>query len=358
MFELIYEDKKTNARVALLKTQHGAITTPCFLPVATKGSVKTLTKEELEEINVHAIIANAFHLWISENEIIKEVGIHKFINWSRVIFTDSGGYQIIRKLKLKISSNGLRFGSKDFTPEESIKFQNSINSDIVLALDCCPPYTDNYEVVKHCTIITSQWAERCIKAHSNSEHLIFGITQGSVFPELRNYSISKLVELKFDGYAIGGLCIGEPKEEMYKIVDYSAKLLPKDKPRYLMGVGSAKELIECIALGIDLFDSAFPTRNARHRTVMTRNGNYDIDKAIFVNDLNSLEEGCKCYTCRNYSKAYLRHLFKEHELLAMRLLSIHNLYFLESLVEEARVAIKQNRFEEFRKEIVEYDVNR
>jgi len=321
------------------------------LPVATKGSVKTLTKEELEEIDVQAIIANAFHLWLSESEVIEEVGIHKFINWSRVIFTDSGGFQIVRKFKLKITPSGLLFGEREFTPENCIQFQNSIGSDVVLALDYCPSYADSYEKIKFATLITTQWAERCVKAHSNESQLIFGITQGGLFKELRNYSIDRLTKLNFDGYAIGGLCLGEPKEEMYKVIENSAKLLPKDKPRYLMGVGSAEEIVKCIALGVDLFDSAFPTRNARHRTVMTHNGNYDIDKAIFANDLAPLENGCKCYTCKNYSRAYLRHLFKEHELLAMRLLSLHNLYFIHSLVKSAREALKENRFEEFYRNI-------
>ncbi|MDI6887172.1 MAG: tRNA guanosine(34) transglycosylase Tgt [Candidatus Thermoplasmatota archaeon] len=351
-FELACEDNKTSARIGLLKTQHGTIETPCFLPVATKGSVKTLTKEELEEIDVQAIIANALHLWLSENEITAEVGIHKFINWSRIIFTDSGGYQLIRKLKLKVSSKGLRIGDREFTPEKCIKFQSQLGSDVALALDYCPHYTDNYEIIKASVVRTLEWAERCKKAHHNNEQLIFGITQGGIFQELRNYSINKLAELNFDGYAIGGLSIGEPKEEMYKVVDYSTKLLPKDKPRYLMGVGSAREIVKCIAMGIDFFDSAFPTRNARHRTVMTHNENYDIDKAIFANDLNALEENCKCYTCQNYSRAYLRHLFKEQELLAMRLLSIHNLYFVVRLVAQAREAIKENEFDSFRKEFL------
>ncbi|MEW6069526.1 MAG: tRNA guanosine(34) transglycosylase Tgt [Candidatus Thermoplasmatota archaeon] len=347
MFELVYEDTKTNARAGLLKTRHGAIETPCFLPVATKGAVKTLSKEELEEINVQALIINAFHLWLRENEIIKEIGVHKFINWSRTIFTDSGGYQIIREFKLKPTTKGLKFRNLEFTPEECIKFQNSLRSDVALALDYCPPYTENYEKIKISVIRTLEWAERCIKAHNSDNQLIFGIAQGGVFKEIRDYCVKKLIELNFDGYAIGGLSIGEPKQEMCKIVDYSTKLFPKDKPRYLMGVGSAKEIIDCIGLGIDFFDSAFPTRNARHRTVMTWSGNYEIDKALYANDFSALEENCNCYTCRNYSKAYLRHLFKEKELLAMRLLSIHNLYFIVRLVAEAREAIKRNEFEDF-----------
>lgn len=346
MFEIVAEDAQSNARIGRLRTSHGMIETPCFMPAGTKATVKTLSTEELEEMGVEAIIVNAFHLYLEPYlDIIEKVGIHKFMHWDKSIFTDSGGYQRIRDFNLKITSQGLKFKShsdKTFTPEESIRIQNLLGSDVAMVLDDCPPYGMNYENIYSAVLRTSDWAERCKKAHANDRQLLFGISQGGVFPELRKECTEKLIKLNFDGYGIGGLSIGEPNSKMHEILSFTTKFLPKQKPRYLMGVGSPDDLLKCIRLGIDIFDSAFPTRNARHGTAMTASGNVSIRKQIFSRDLAQIDENCKCYTCRNYTRAYIHHLFKEKEMLGMRLLSLHNLYLIQNLITDVKRAIRCN----------------
>lgn len=344
MFEIVAEDAHSNARIGRLRTSHGMIETPCFMPAATKATVKTLSTDELEAMGIEAIIVNAFHLYLEPYlDVIEKVGVHKFMCWDKAIFTDSGGYQGIRNFNLKITPQGLKFkfhSDKTFTPEDSVRIQNNLGSDVAMVLDVCPPYSMNYENIYSAAVRTLDWAERCKKAHANDRQLLFGISQGGVFPELRKECAEKLIKLDFDGYGIGGLSIGEPNAKMHETLSFTTNILPKQKPRYLMGVGSPNDLLKCIKLGIDIFDSAFPTRNARHGTVMTATGNVSIRKQIFSRDLSPIDENCKCYTCRKYTRAYIHHLFKEKELLGMRLLSIHNIHLIQNLITDAKMAIR------------------
>lgn len=355
MFKIIHEDG--DARVGKLYTAHGAVDTPAFLPVATKGSVKTLSSEELVETHAQALIANAFLLYLKPGiEVITETGsLHEFMNWRRCIFTDSGGYQMLRQGFLRgVTRKGISFRSPFdearhlLTPEKCIEIQQSLGSDVAMVLDDCPPYESIYEHVRDSLSRTLDWAERCKKAHSGEGQQLFAIIQGGVFEDLRRKGAEKLAELNFDGYGIGGLSIGEPKKIMLETLKHTVPLIPEEKPRYLMGVGSPAELLESISLGIDIFDSAFPTRNARHNTVYTESGKYSVTKGRFAQDFSPLEEGCKCYACRNYSRAYVNHLLRVYETLGMRLVTIHNLYSIQNLMREARKAIASGEFEEFK----------
>lgn len=352
MFKLIATENQ--ARVGKLYTNHGVMETPCFMPVATKGCVKTLSSRELEELEINAIISNAFLLYLKPGiETIENCGgIHNFMNFKKTIFTDSGGFQIIREgFQPKISKKGIMLRSPFdnskhlLTPEKCMQIQGSLNSDVAMVLDECPPYGLQYKDYVESVERTIKWAEEC-KKNKNKKQLLFGIVQGGTFRDLREKCIEKLVSLDFDGYAIGGLSVGEPKIKMFETLEFSVKLLPKQKPRYLMGVGSPRDLIKCISLGIDIFDSSFPTRNARHGEVYTKNGKYNITKNKFKNDFSPLEEGCRCFTCREYTRAYIHHLFKVNEFLGMRLTTIHNLYHFQSLMKEIREAIKSGEFYE------------
>ncbi|MDO8724450.1 MAG: tRNA guanosine(34) transglycosylase Tgt [Candidatus Methanoperedens sp.] len=361
MFELIHTDKNTGARVGKLKTNHGIIDTPAFMPVATKGTVKTIIPEELSEMGTQALISNAFHLLLAPGmEVIrKSGGLHKFMHWDRAIFTDSGGFQMIRKdFPFKISDEGFTYknprdGKKySYTPESCLENQKIIGTDVAMILDECPAYGSDHSAIEASTARTIRWAERAKSIEANSGQLFFAILQGGTFAELRKKCAEELVEMDFDGYGIGGLSIGEPKEIMNEVLKSSVPLVPEDKPRYLMGVGSPVELLTAIESGVDIFDSAFPTRNARHQTLMTSRGNIDIARAKFTLDLSPIDENCDCYTCRNYTRAYLHHLFKESELLALRLASIHNLHFMQWIVLEAREAILEDRFVDFKKSVL------
>lgn len=354
MFKILHEDG--SARVGKLYTAHGAVDTPAFLPVATKGSVKTLSSEELVETRTQALIANAFLLYLKPGiEVITEAGsLHEFMSWRRCIFTDSGGYQMLRQgFLLGVGRKGISFCSPFddakhlLTPEKCVEIQQSLGSDVAMVLDDCPPYGSSYEHVRDSLGRTLDWAGRCKKAHRSNQKL-FAIIQGGVFEDLRKESAEKLAELNFDGYGIGGLSIGERKKVMFETLKYTVPLIPEEKPRYLMGVGSPAELLESISLGIDIFDSAFPTRNARHNTVYTKSGKYNITKGRFAQDFSPLEEGCKCYACGNYSRAYVNHLLRVYETLGMRLVTIHNLHFIQNLMREARKAIASGEFEEFK----------
>ncbi len=358
MYELIHTDKNTGARAGKLKTAHGIIETPAFMPVATKATVKTIVPEELYDMDTQALISNAFHLFLSPGiEVIRKAGgLHKFMNWKRALFTDSGGFQMIRRdFPFKIKDEGISYknprdGKKySYTPEICLENQKILGSDVAMLLDECPACGSEYSVVEASMERTIQWANRAKGIEQNKGQLIFAILQGGTFAELRKKCTEEIIEMDFDGYGIGGLSIGEPKEIMNEVLKYSVPLVPEDKPRYLMGVGSPGEILNAIESGIDIFDSAFPTRNARHQSLMTSKGNIDIARAKFALDFAPLDENCGCYACKNYTRAYLHHLFKESELLALRLASIHNLHFIQSIVKGAREAILEERFAEYKK---------
>ncbi len=359
MFEIEAKDRKTEARAGVLHTGSYSVKTPAFMPVATKGSVKTVSSEELVDVGVEALISNALLLYLKPGvEIISEAGgLHKFMGWKRAIFTDNGGFQAIRdEFSPVFSKKGITFSSPFdssrhlITPEKIIEIQEALGSDVALALDDCPSYGTGYERAEESVIRTTAWAKRSLEVKSGEGQLLFAIAQGGVFPELRVRSARELAELDFDGYAIGGLSIGEPKEVMREMIEVSVKALPEEKPRYLMGLGSPLEVLDAIAMGVDIFDSAFPTRNARHNAVYTRRGKYNIAKAKNLKLFEPLEEGCQCYACRHYSRAYISHLMRVYETLGMRLVTLHNLYFLENLIKDAREAIIAGEFDEFMEE--------
>jgi len=343
MFEVAHKEENSRARVGKLYTRHGVVETPCFMPVATKASVKTLSVEELEELEVQALISNAFLLYLKPGlKVIEKCdGLHNFMNFKKTIFTDSGGFQVVRKdFQPKISKRGITLRSPFdnsrhlLTPEKCMEIQNSLASDVAMVLDECPPYGLEYEYYVKSVERTLGWAEKCKENHKLDTQLLFAIVQGGIYHDLRRLCTEKLVKLEFDGYGIGGLSLGESKEKMLEVLNQSVKFLPESKPRYLMGVGSPKEIIKCVSLGIDIFDSSFPTRNARHGAIYTKEGKYNITKGRFKDDFSPLEEGCKCFTCRNYTRAYVHHLFKVNEMLGMRLATIHNLYYIQNLMKE------------------------
>lgn len=357
MFDITNEDN--GARAGELETNHGTVFTPFFMPVATKASVKTLSSDELLGIGIRAVISNAFILYLKPGEDIieKAGGLHHFMNWDKVIFTDSGGFQMLKKeFFLSVTDEGITFrspfdGSRHmFTPEKCIKIQETLGSDVSMVLDECPPYGMDRDNIGKSVERTTHWAERSKRAQKSKKQLLFAIVQGGVFSDLRKKSASSLVELDFDGFGIGGLSIGEPKEKMIEVLKYTMPLLPKEKPRYLMGVGSPVELLNAISLGVDVFDSAFPTKNARHNAVYTANGSYNISRGKYSRDFSPLEQGCSCIACQKYTRGYIRHLMMTYETLGMRLITIHNLYFLTHLLESAREAILESRFKIFKKE--------
>ncbi len=359
MFRLIHRDKKTGARAGRLYTRHGAIDTPAFMPVATKAGVKTLSSEEVLETKAQAIIANAFLLYLKPGvEAVEGAGgLHGFMHWPRVIFTDSGGFQVLRKgLFQGVSKRGITFRSPFdesrhlFTPGVCAQVQARLGSDVAMALDDCPPYGTGPEAAGKAVARTARWAEE-FKASGRGE--LFAIVQGGVYRDLREESARGLVEIGFDGYGIGGLSIGEPKAVMFRVLEETVPLLPEGKPRYLMGVGSPRELLRAIALGVDIFDSAFPTRNARHNAAYTWSGRLNLSKGRYSRDGQPIERGCRCGACRNYSRAYINHLLKVQEGLGMRLVTIHNLTFFQELMEGAREAILRDGFREFELAVLE-----
>jgi queuine tRNA-ribosyltransferase len=357
MFGIYGEDEGTNARTGILRTGHGEIKTPAFLPVATKGVVKTLDLLDLENLDVQALIVNAFHLWIRGIEYVENAGgLHKFMGWKRPIFTDSGGFQIIRRdFDFKLTDEGFLLKSPVdgksvvYSPETCMHVHSVLGSDVAFALDDCPTYDSSPVRLEESVQRTSKWAERC-KAASKKGQEIYGIVQGGTDPGLRKRSAEEISDVGFDGYGVGGLSIGEPKEEMLSALEVSISLLSKDTPKHMMGVGSPAEILESISQGVDIFDSAFPTRNARHGTFYTKEGKFDIRKRGFMKVKEPLAVGCDCFSCKNYSTSYVYHLFKEKEMLAYRLLSIHNLKVILDLVNGARMAIAENRFPSFRDE--------
>ncbi|NMA91412.1 MAG: tRNA guanosine(34) transglycosylase Tgt [Amphibacillus sp.] len=362
-YELIKTCKQTGARLGRVHTPHGSFETPIFMPVGTLATVKTMSPEELKEINAQIILSNTYHLWLRPGEdIIKEAGgLHQFMNWDRPVLTDSGGFQVFSLSDLrKIEEEGVHFrnhisGEKLFlTPEKATQIQNALGSDIMMAFDECSPYPAEHKYMKNSVERTSRWAERCLEAHERPEDQgLFGIIQGGEYKDLRKQSAQDLTSLDFPGYAIGGLSVGEPKDIMNDILEFMTPLLPSDKPRYLMGVGSADSLIDGAIRGIDMFDCVLPTRVARNGTLMTSQGRLVVRNAKFARDFSPLDPNCDCYTCKNYSRAYIRHLIKTDEIFGLRLTTYHNLYFLLNLMEQVREAIKADRLGDFREEFFE-----
>lgn len=360
---MIKECKDTKARVGKLHTPHGIIETPIFMPVGTQATVKSLSPEELEDLGAQIILSNTYHLYLRPgHDLVQEAGgLHKFMNWDKPILTDSGGFQVFSLGDFRtIKEEGVEFrshldGSKHlFTPEKVIEIENALGADIIMAFDECAPYPCSFEYAKDSLERTTRWAERCKKAHQREDQALFGIIQGGMYRELREQSAREIISLDFPGYGIGGLSVGEPKELMYEMLDYTVPLIPKDKPRYLMGVGAPDNVVEGIMRGVDMFDCVLPTRIARNGTVMSKRGKIVIRNAKYARDFRPLDSECSCYTCHNYSRAYIRHLLKADEILGLRLTSIHNLHFLLTLVKEIREAILEDRFLEFKEEFYEH----
>ena len=362
-YELVAEDRKTGARAGLLHTPHGVFKTPMFMPVGTQATVKTVTPEELEEMGAQIILSNTYHLFLRPGtELIHEAGeLHRFMNWNKGILTDSGGFQVFSLGAMrKITEEGVYFrsfldGSKQFlSPEISIRAQEDLGSDIAMAFDECIPYPADYEYARKSTERTTRWARRCIKAHQRTDRGIFGIIQGGMYKDLRKQSAMEISSLPFDGMAVGGLSVGEPHDLMYDILEETTQWMPKGKARYLMGVGTPDCLVEGVARGVDMFDCVFPTRVARNGMAMIHTGRMNMKNKQYERDFRPIEESCGCYTCRNYTRAYIRHLYKSEELLAFRLVTIHNLYFLLQFMRDMREAIVQGNFSEFREHFMEH----
>jgi queuine tRNA-ribosyltransferase len=390
MFELLAQDRESKARHGRLTTAHGAIETPAFMPVGTQGSVKAVSPRELRELNAPIVLGNTYHLFVRPGiEVIKHFGgLHKFMAWDRPILTDSGGYQIFSLAKLrKISEEGVQFqnhvdGTPAFiSPEIAMEIQAALGSDIAMVLDECPPWPCEYDYAAKSAEMTTRWAKRCKEwaeenvqrsedvvaaavpsgssinpaaetATATTRQLVFGIVQGATFAELRKQSAQAIVDLDFDGYAIGGVSVGEPEEEMIRAVESSEPFLPNDKPRYCMGLGTPPQLLEMIARGMDMFDCVLPTRLARNGTAFTSTGTLNLKNAEFARDKRPIEDNCDCTSCREFSRGYIRHLIKAEEILGLRLITLHNLHFYLDLMRQARDKIDKGTFDEFRREFV------
>lgn len=355
-FKVIATDNSCGARLGKLTTSHGVFDTPIFMPVGTQATVKAMTPEELYEIGVKIVLANTYHLHLRPGEdlVANAGGLHSFMNWQKSILTDSGGFQVFSLQGLrKISDEGVYFnshidGSRHFfTPEKVMEIEEKLGADIIMCFDECAPYPCSYEDAERAVQRTTQWAARCKKSHLKQEQALFGIVQGSIYPELRIRSAREITELDFPGYAVGGLSVGEPKEDMYGILDLVTNLLPYDKPRYLMGVGTPEDLVEGVKRGVDMFDCVLPTRLARHGTAYTHQGKIVVRNASYAEDFTPIDSQCQCYVCKNYTRAYIRHLIKAEEILAHRLLSYHNIYFLVNLMENIRDSINIGDFAGF-----------
>lgn len=359
-FEITHICKQSGARTGILHTPHGDVETPMFMPVGTQATVKFVSPEELKDLGSGVVLANTYHLWLRPGEDIVDQagGVQKFMNYKGPMLTDSGGFQVFSLAdQRKITEEGVTFkntlnGDTLFlSPEKSIQIQNKIGADIMMSFDECIPYPATREYVEKSTERTLRWALRGKQAHSRpEEQALFGIVQGGDYEDLRRYCAEKLIEMDFPGYAIGGTSVGEDKETMYRMVKWASDALPFDKPRYLMGVGAVNDLLEAVSRNVDMCDCVLPTRIARHGTLMTSEGRISIRKAIYKNDFTPLDPECDCYTCRNYTKAYLNHLQRTNEGFGTRLMSIHNLRFLVKLMEDARKAIKEDRFNDFKEE--------
>jgi queuine tRNA-ribosyltransferase len=356
LFQLLAKDPLTQARLGRIETPHGFFPTPAFLPVGTQGTVKSLTPEELVEMGVEGVLANTYHLYLRPgHEVIGRLGgLHSFMHWGKPILTDSGGYQIFSLGDLrKISEEGVAFQSHldgslhSLSPERVIEIQRALGSDIAMVLDECIPYPSPYDYVKSSTQRTTRWAERCLRARREDDPALFAIVQGGMHPDLRKESARDLTQMDFQGFAVGGLSVGEPKSLMLEILETTLPLLPEDAPRYVMGVGTPEDILDAVMLGVDLFDCVLPTRNARNGTLFTSAGKISIKQAQYAEDNRPIDETCSCYTCRHYSRAYLRHLYMAKEILSSRLNTIHNIFYYIVLMKEIREAIRKGRLSDF-----------
>ena len=360
-YTLIKEEKNTNARLGKIKTNYGEYDTPMFMPVGTQATVKTLSPEELKDLHAGIILSNTYHLWLRPGEdIVNEAGgLHKFMNWNGPILTDSGGFQVFSLAKPKdISEEGVKFknhlnGDNLFlTPEKSIEIQNKLDSDIAMSFDECIGYPATYDYCKESVERTLRWAKRGKDVFNNERQSLFGIVQGGEYPDLRQHCAEELVKMNFDGYSIGGTSVGEDKKTMYKMVEMSTKHLPKDKVRYLMGVGDPIDIIENVIRGIDIFDCVSPTRLARHGHALTKYGKINLKNAKYKKDFSPIEKDCDCYACKNYTKSYIKHLINANETFGARLLSIHNIRYLIRLTEDLRESIKNDNILEYKEEFI------
>ena len=359
-YELLHTCKQTGARYGILHTPHGDFETPIFMPVGTKANVKTLIPSEGEEVSDGLILANTYHLWLQPGDelIAKHGGVRGFMKWDHALLTDSGGFQVFSLSKIrKITEEGVTFrhhksGEKLFlSPEKSIEIQNNLGADIIMSFDECPPFHADDKYLKDSIDRTIRWAKRGKEAHRHPDaQALFGIVQGAGNKELRKYCLEKLMEIDFPGYSIGGLSVGESKEEMYETLEYLKDIMPKDKPRYLMGVGSPDDLIVGSMNGVDMFDCVLPSRNARHGSAFTSNGKVQVKNTSLKEDFGPLDKECNCFVCKTYSRSYLNHLIKSDEILGMRLLTYHNLAFLKKLMAQIRQAIKEDRLLDFKNE--------
>ena len=356
-YELLHKDKNSGARRGVIHTPHGDIQTPIFMPVGTQATVKSMTTEELKENGAQIILANTYHLYFRPGEkLVKEAGgLHKFMNWDRPILTDSGGFQVFSLGDLRtISEEGVDFksyldGSKHFlSPEKVMQIEEDLGADIMMCFDECCPYPSTYEYTKNSMERTTRWAKRCKDSHKTDQAL-FGIIQGGFFKDLREKSAKDLIDLDFPGYAIGGISVGEPKDIFLDILRYTAPIMPENKPRYLMGVGTPDYLIEAALAGVDMCDCVLPTRIARNGTALTSHGKLVVRNATYEHDWGPIDDECDCYACKNYSRAYIHHLVKCKEILGVRLLSIHNIKFLTNLMERVRIEIENDNLLEFSK---------
>ena len=362
-YELIKEEKHTGARLGILHTPHGSFPTPMYMPVGTLATIKGLSPEELKEMGADVVLANTYHLWLRPGEdlVAEAGGLHKFMNWDKGILTDSGGFQVFSLSDMrKITEEGVHFrnhinGEKLFlSPEKAIHIENQLGADIIMSFDECPPFDQSYDYVKRSIERTTRWAERGLRAHQRPhDQALFGILQGAGYKDLRLAHAQDMIAMDFPGYSIGGLSVGESKEEMNEVLDYLTPVMPKHKPRYLMGVGSPDSLIDGVIRGVDMFDCVLPTRIARNGTCMTSQGRLVVKNAQFAEDFTPLDPECDCYTCKNYTRAYLRHLLKADETFGIRLTSYHNLYFLLNLMKQVRQAIMDDNLLEFREYFVE-----
>lgn len=362
MYKLIHKEKQTRARTGKLTTAHGEIDTPCFMPVGTQGTVKTLSPKEIEESGAQIMLSNAYHLFLRPgiDVISKAGGLHKFISWLKPILTDSGGYQIFSLALLrKVSDNGVEFQSHIdglkhvLTPEDVIGIEQDLGSDIIMPLDECVHYPCNKDHAEVSVKRTLDWAVRSLKVtRSKEKQLLFGIVQGATYEDLRKACAKELTSMNFDGFAIGGVSVGEPKSLTYSIVDLTASLLPEELPRYVMGVGMPEDIISLVEYGVDMFDCVIPTRYGRNGTAFTSRGKITIRNSPYIEDFSPLDSDCLCYTCKTFSRAYLRHLFNTNEILGLRLVSLHNTCFYQLLMRKIRESIVKDKFLEFKNEFL------
>ncbi len=359
-YELIHEDKNSGARLGILHTPHGSFETPIFMPVGTQATVKTLSSKEIKEVSDGLILGNTYHLWLQPGpEIVKaHGGIRGFMNWDGALLTDSGGFQVFSLSDINnITEEGVTFrhhlsgATLHLTPERAIEIQNDLGADIIMSFDECAPFDSEYDYMKKSVERTIRWAKRGKDVHKSPKtQALFGIVQGGPYKDLRKMCIEELVKIDFPGYSIGGLSVGESKQEMYEMLEYLKDLMPKDKPRYLMGVGSPDDLIMGVLNGIDMFDCVLPTRIARHGSAMTSVGKVVIKNKTYEEDMSALDPECDCFVCKNHTRSYIRHLLKGKEILGQRLVTYHNLYFLKNLMKQVRQAIKEDRLLEFKAE--------